>query len=52
MDSTGKVELLSTYLFDSEDFPCSTRLGLPGSNCIGGNAISWFGQQQNLYSQS
>lgn len=52
MDSTGKAELLSTYLFDSEDFPCSTRLGLPGSNCIGGNAISWFGQQQNLYSQS
>jgi len=44
MDSTGKRELFSAYLFDSEDFPCS-RQGIPGANCIGGNAISWFGDQ-------
>jgi len=44
MDPTGKKELFSAYLFDSEDFACS-RLGIPGTNCIGGNAVSWFGNQ-------
>jgi len=42
MDPSGKTELFSTYIFDSEDFQC-TRQGIPGTNCIGGNAISWFG---------
>jgi len=48
MDKTGKKEMFSIYTFDSEDFPCS--VGLPGTNCIGGNAISWFSEQQNLFS--
>ena len=41
MDSKGK-EILSLYAFDSEDFKCSDALGLPGTNCIGSNAVSWF----------
>ena len=50
MDKSGKAELFSIYTFDSEDFPCSVGTGLSGANCIGGNAISWFSEQQNLFS--
>ena len=42
--------MFSIYTFDSEDFNCSEIPGLSGTNCIGGNAISWFSNQQNLYS--
>ena len=49
MDPSGKRELFSAYVFDSEDFACS-GLGVPGTNCIGGNAVSWFGDQQYNYS--
>lgn len=42
MDVTGKLEVFSVYVFDSEDWNCSDALGLPGTNCIGSNAISWF----------
>jgi hypothetical protein len=50
MDKTGQKEMFSIYTFDSEDFPCSVGSGLSGTNCIGGNAISWFSEQQNLFS--
>lgn len=42
MDLTGKLEAFSIYTFDSEDWNCSDALGLPGTNCIGTDAISWF----------
>jgi len=41
MDTSGRKEIINVYTFDSEDFNCS-GLGLPGTNCIGGDAISWF----------
>jgi hypothetical protein len=46
MDKNGKYEVMSVYAFDSEDFKCSTELGLPGTNCVGSNAVSWFMDQQ------
>ncbi len=52
MDKTGKSEVFSVYVFDSEDFACSTALNLPGTNCIGSNAISWFTEQQMLNSHN
>ena len=45
MDKSGKKEEFSVYLVDSEDFPCATKVGLPGSNCVGGNAVAWIGEQ-------
>jgi hypothetical protein len=45
MDKSGKKEEFSVYLVDSEDFPCATKIGLPGSNCVGGNAVTWIGEQ-------
>lgn len=52
MDATGKQEVFSIYGFDSEDFQCSDALGLPGTNCIGSNAVSWFSTQQTKYSHN
>ena len=45
MDRTGKQEVMSIYSFDSEHWNCSEALGLPGTNCIGSNAVSWFMEQ-------
>ena len=42
MDHAGKNEVLSVYVFDSEQWQCSQELGLPGTNCIGTDAVSWF----------
>ena len=50
MDNKGKTEMFSVYTFDSEDFQCAVGTDLKGTNCIGGNAVSWFSEQQNLYS--
>jgi hypothetical protein len=44
MNKNGE-EVFSIYVFDSEDWNCSTALGLPGTNCIGSNAIGWFMHQ-------
>lgn len=42
MDPSGKYEQLSVYTFDTDDWSCSDGINLPGANCIGSNAISWF----------
>jgi hypothetical protein len=47
---TQGKEVFSVYMFDSEHWDCSTRLGLPGTNCIGSEAISWFMRQQMMAS--
>ncbi len=52
MDSSGTKEVFSVYAFDSEHWNCSDALGLPGTNCIGTNAISWFMTQQKNYSHN
>jgi len=41
MDKSGK-EILSIYAFDTEHFECSEMYDLPGTNCVGSNAVSWF----------
>lgn len=46
MDKSGTKEVFSVFGFDTDDFQCSETLGLPGTNCIGSNAISWFMGQQ------
>ena len=43
MDPLGKTEQLSLYMFDSEDWKCAAGINMPGTNCIGSNAISWYG---------
>lgn len=50
MDRSGKNEVMSVYVFDSEDWNCSDALNLPGTHCIGSNAVSWFMEQQALHS--
>lgn len=50
MDQTGHEEVMSLYAFDSEHFKCAEQLGLPGTNCIGSDAITWFMNQQHYYS--
>lgn len=42
MDKSGKKEVFSVYAFDTEMFECGEALGLPGTNCIGSDAVSWF----------
>jgi hypothetical protein len=42
MDRSGTNEVFSVYAFDSEDYNCSDAIGLPGTNCIGSNSISWY----------
>lgn len=49
MDKTGTKEVTSIFGFDTEHWNCS-ELGLPGTNCIGTNAISWFMGQQMHFS--
>lgn len=46
MDPTGKHEMLSIYTFDSEDYACADGINMPGHNCIGSNAISWYATQE------
>jgi hypothetical protein len=50
MDRSGLNEVFSVYAFDSEDYNCSDAFGLPGTNCIGSNAISWYMDQQKNHS--
>lgn len=45
-----KEEVFSIYAFDTEMFECSEKLGLPGTNCTGSDAVSWFMEQQALHS--
>jgi hypothetical protein len=42
----------SIYLFDSEDWSCADGINMPGHNCIGSNAVSWFTDQQVNFSHN
>lgn len=42
MTKDGKSEIMSVFAFDTEDFKCGDDLGLPGTNCVGSDAVSWF----------
>jgi hypothetical protein len=43
-------EVFSIYSFDTEMFKCGAELGLPGTNCVGSDAVSWFMEQQMKHS--
>jgi hypothetical protein len=45
MAKGGSKEVLSVYAFDTEMFECSNSLNLPGTNCIGSDAVTWFAEQ-------
>jgi hypothetical protein len=45
-----EAEVFSIYAFDTEKFECSEKLGLPGTNCIGSDSVSWFMSQQAEHS--
>lgn len=46
MGKEGGREVFSIYGFDTEMFNCATDLDLPGTNCIGSDAVSWYMDQQ------
>jgi hypothetical protein len=46
----NNTEMLSVYLFDSEHWQCADGVNMPGHNCIGSDAISWYTEQQVAYS--
>jgi len=45
MDASGKYEVMSLYAFDTDDFKCAELTSLPGTNCVGTDAVSWFMNQ-------
>ena len=45
MAKGGRKEVLSVYAFDTEMFECSNSLNLPGTNCVGSDAVTWFAEQ-------
>lgn len=46
MEKTGRSEVFSLYAFDTETFKCAEMTGLPGTNCIASDAVSWFMENQ------